>query len=478
MKVRLKMRTGSAACGVALWCLFGLAGIVARATEQPRPAETSAATARGQDQHRSGGLKVGTAAVEFEADDSMVIAGGISPGKAAGQEGKPRAVAVVLEKKPFSKLAIVACDILMITRKHLDPIIAEIETSTGISSSNILINCTHTHHAPSTMVLHGYGLDELFTQRVQRGIVKAVQEANANLSPEDYQLFFRLGEEKTVGQNSRIMLADGMIYWVGPHEDFVRPTGPFDAELPVLAFRNATDKLRALIFSHSTHTIGTRRPGKRSPSFYGLTAQELESELGGTVCYLEGASGSTHNLTLTCDEASKRITQAVRDALTQAMPHPVARLASLKRSFKFKVRNFNEAQEDEAVVKYCRAHVGQYGDTVIQVFRDMRRVLAPQRGQEKETWLQVMLIGDVAIVGVPAEFFTKLGLDIKNRSLIRYTYIAELANDWIGYLPDLDAHKLGGYQVWTGYHSYAEPGTGERMVEEAVNMLNQLTKPE
>src|SRR6187401_2938162 len=154
MKVPLKMRTGSVACGVALSCLIGLGGIVARAAEQPRPAETSAATTRGQDQHRSGGLKVGTAAVEFEADDSMVIAGGISPGKAAGQEGKLRAVAVVLEKKPFGKLAIVACDILMITRKHLDPIISEIETSTGISSSNILINCTHTHHAPSTIVLH------------------------------------------------------------------------------------------------------------------------------------------------------------------------------------------------------------------------------------------------------------------------------------------------------------------------------------
>jgi len=408
----------------------------------------------------------------------MVIAGGVSPGKAAGQEGKLRAMAVVLEKQPFGKLAIVACDILMITRKHLDPVIAEIETSTGISSSNILINCTHTHHAPSTMVLHGYGLDELFTQRVQRGIVRAVQEANANLSPEDCQLFFHLGEEKTVGQNSRILLADGMIYWIGPQENFARPTGPFDPELPVLAFRDPSDKLRALIFSHSTHTIGTRQPGKRSPSFYGLTAQELESELGGMVCYLEGASGSTHNLTLSCDEAGKRIKQAVRDSITQSKPRPVNRLASLKRPFNFKVRNFIEAQEDEAVVKYCRAHAGQYGDTVIQVFRDMRKVLAPQRGQEKQTWLQVMLIGDIAFVGVPAEFFTRLGLDIKNRSPFRYTYIAELANDWIGYLPDLDAHKLGGYQVWTGYHSYAEPGTGERVVEEAVKMLNELTKPE
>jgi hypothetical protein len=119
------------------------------------------------------GLHVGTAAVELEADDSMVIAGGITPGKAAGQEGKLRVVAVVLEKPPFGKLAIAACDILMITRTHLDPVVAEIEKTTGIPSTNILINCTHTHHAPSTMVLHGYGLDDTFTKRVQRAIVKA-----------------------------------------------------------------------------------------------------------------------------------------------------------------------------------------------------------------------------------------------------------------------------------------------------------------
>ena len=406
----------------------------------------------------------------------MIIAGGITAGKATGQEGKLRAVAVVLEQKPFGKVAIVACDILMITRQHLDPVVAEIEKTTGIPAAHVLINSTHTHHAPSTLLLHGYDADETFTRRVQRGIVQAVQSANANLSEDDCRFYFQLGEEKTVGQNSRQLLGDGQIYWTGPRTNFVRATGPFDSELPVLAFRDSADKLRALIFNHSTHTIGTRRPGVRSPSFYGLAAQELEAELSGTVCYLEGASGSTHNLSLSGDEMTKRMKQAVLDALAQARPHPVEKLAALKRPFKFKVRDFDEAQEDEAVTRYCRKYVGAYGDTVIQVFRDMRKTLAPQRGQERETWLQVLRIGDVAIVGVPAEFFTKLGLDIKNRSPFRHTYIAELANDWIGYLPDLDAHKLGGYQVWTGYHSYAEPGTGERIVDDVVKMLNELVK--
>jgi len=422
------------------------------------------------------GLHVGAAAVEFQGDDTMIIAGGITPGKAKGQEGKLRAVAVVLEQQPFGKMAIIACDVLMMTREHLDPVAREIEKAAGIPFTNILINCTHTHHAPSTLVLHGYGLDDTFVKRVQSSIVKAAEAANANLSQDNCDFVFELAEEKTVGQNSRQLLPDGQIYWIGPRTNFVRATGPFDPELPVMAFRDSAGKFRALIFNHSTHTIGTRTPGVRSPSFYGLAAQELETELGGTVCFLEGASGSTHNLSLSGDQATSRIRETVADALGRAQTRPVTRLAALKRPFKFKVRNFDETREDDAVVKYCRKYAGSYADSVINVFRDMRKTLAPQRGQERQTWLQVLLIGDVAIAGVPAEYFTQLGLDIKNRSPFRHTYVAELANDWIGYLPNLEGHKLGGYQVWTGYHSYAEPGTGERIADEITAMLKELAQ--
>ena len=424
----------------------------------------------------TGGVKVGAAAVDLAADDSMVIAGGITPGKASGQEGKLRATAVVLEKQPFGKFAIVACDVLMMKREHLDPVVSEISQATGIPSAHVLINCTHTHHAPSTMILHGYGLDDTFTRRVQRAIVEAVTKANATISPEECRLLFHLGREDTVGQNSRQLLDDGMIYWIGPRTNFVRATGPFDPELPVLAFRDSADRLRALLFNHSTHTIGTRKTGHRSPSFYGLAAQEIEAEQGGVVCFLEGASGSTHNLSLSGDEATKRIKAAALEALHAVQPRAVTKLAAAKRPFRFRVRHFDEAQEDEAVTRYCRKYAPAGAETIIKVFRDMRAGLAAQRGAERETWLQVMRIGDIALVGVPAEYFTQLGLDIKNRSPFRHTYVAELANDWIGYLPNLEGHKLGGYQVWTGYHSYAEPGAGERMADDVVAMLKELAK--
>ena len=418
-------------------------------------------------------LLVGVAAAELTADDSMPIAGGITAGKASGQEGQLRCVATVLVKDGV-RLAIVACDVLMMTRATLDPVVAEIHQSTGIPTSNVLINCTHTHHAPSTMRIHDYGLDDRFTRTVQRGIVDAVQRAATNLAP--CRFFFALGEEKTVGQNSRVLLDDGQIYWIGPRTNFVRPTAPFDPELPVFAFRDSQDKLLSLIFNHSTHTIGARQGGKRSPSIYGLAAQELESELGGIVTFLEGASGSTHNLELKADECVMRLKQAVRDTLAKAQLRDSAPLAALKRPFKYRVRRFNEEAEEAAVERYCRKYAPGAAEVFMKVFRNMRRELAPLQGEERETWLQVLRVGDVALVGVPAEYFTQLGLDIKNRSPFRYTYVAELANDWIGYLPNLEGHKLGGYQVWTGFHSYAEPGTGERIADEIIAMLKELAK--
>ena len=104
----------------------------------------------------------------------------------------------------------------------------------------------------------------------------------------------------------------------------------------------------------------------------------------------------------------------------------------------------------------------------------MRKELKPLQNQTRGTTIQAIVIGDVAIVGVPAEYFTSLGLDIKRRSPFEHTYIAELANDWIGYLPDREGHELGGYQTWTGLHSYAEIGTGEKMADEVVDMLEEL----
>ena len=195
------------------------------------------------------------------------------------------------------------------------------------------------------------------------------------------------------------------------------------------------------------------------------------------VSFVEGASGSTHNIRgVPVPVAIARMKQAVQTARAAAVPRPVASVAARKRPFTFRVRAFDEAGEDAKVAQYCAAYAPKNAERIREIFATQRRELFPRQGQERTTWLQVVRIGDVAIVAVPAEYFTGLGLDIKARSPFKNTVIAELANDWIGYLPDRAGHQLGGYQTWTGLHSYAEPGTGERIADEAVRMLNELAR--
>lgn len=422
---------------------------------------------------RQRGLSVGAAAVNLTGDNTMDMAGGIGPWKASGQEGELRATAVVVQKGSAPPVALVGCDVLFVTRDLVDAALAEIQAATGIPPQNILINASHTHSAPSVTRVHGYDIQPGFKKSLQDGIVAAVKQAHARLEP-GCEFDFAQGAEYSVGENSRLLLADNTIFWTGTKDDAVRPTAPFDPELPVLAFRGADDALRALYFNHSTHTIGTTRGMVRSPSFYGLAAQELERDTGAVVGFLEGASGSTHNLNLTARTMVDRLKFSVLDTLAQARRMPVRDVKAARVPFTFKVRTFDEAVEEKKVVDYCRKRIPQAGDSVAAVFRAMRNELAPHQGEERITWLQAIRIGDVVIVAVPAEYFTVLGIEIKKRSPFEYTYVAELSNDWVGYLPDLQGHELGGYQTWMGHHSFAEPGTGERIVEETVKLIETL----
>jgi hypothetical protein len=430
----------------------------------------------GSDWANAQDLKVGAAAEALSAADSMVIGGGIGPGKAAGQEGLLRAAAVVIEGPRAKRIALVAADVLMINRDVLDRAARRIEAATGIPFDHILINATHTHHAPTTVTIHGYERDLAFTKQVEEKIVAAATRASNRLSSASFR--FRLGEESSVGKNSRLLLGDGTIYWVGPLSDAVRPTGPFDPELPVLAFQRADGRYEALLFNHSTHTIGTLKAGVRSPSFYGLAAQELEKTTGGTVLFFEGASGSTHNLDVTPAEAIYRIEQAVKLALDQAERRPVRSVLARRKEIAVKVRTFRDDADDLAVVGYCTKRIkdAKAAAAVIDTFRAMRKKVAAHQGEELKSWVQALLIGDIAIVGVPGEFFTALGQEIKRRSPYRYTYVFELANDYVGYIPDRAAFDRGGYQVWTGLHSFLERGTGEAIVTAAAELLAELAR--
>jgi hypothetical protein len=98
--------------------------------------------------------------------------------------------------------------------------------------------------------------------------------------------------------------------------------------------------------------------------------------------------------------------------------------------------------------------------------------VAARAGRPVAAEVQVIALGDdIAWVGLPGEVFTELGLAIKTASPFRFTVVAELANDSIGYVPNLKAYDQGAYEVIS---SRVGPGSGEMLVDAAVQLLVAL----
>jgi hypothetical protein len=87
--------------------------------------------------------------------------------------------------------------------------------------------------------------------------------------------------------------------------------------------------------------------------------------------------------------------------------------------------------------------------------------------------LQAIRIGDTAFASNPGEFFCSLGMDIKRGSPWENTFVVELANGSIGYVPTEDAYE-GGYESQLAPSSKLVPGSGEAIVAETIELLRQL----
>jgi neutral ceramidase len=98
--------------------------------------------------------------------------------------------------------------------------------------------------------------------------------------------------------------------------------------------------------------------------------------------------------------------------------------------------------------------------------------LAARNGRPHRVEVQAIAWGrELAWVGLPGEIFVELGLALKQRSPFPHTFVVELANENVGYVPDRRSFLEGNYEPES---ARCAPGSGERLVEAAVRLLSEL----
>jgi hypothetical protein len=90
--------------------------------------------------------------------------------------------------------------------------------------------------------------------------------------------------------------------------------------------------------------------------------------------------------------------------------------------------------------------------------------------------IQVLRVGDVALVGLPGEPFVEGQLEIKTRSPAPYTFVAHLTSHYVSYLPTRAAYARGGHEAnaEVTYWAKLAPGCLETVVERTVTLLHDL----
>ncbi|MCE5241092.1 GNAT family N-acetyltransferase [bacterium] len=410
---------------------------------------------------------------------------GTEPVFAKGHEGEFRATALVVEAE--TRLCFISIDALVPPTSMIRAAARRIAETTSIPAENVLLCATHTHSGPTTHDSFGATPNPEYKRRMEEGAVQAVQQACAILDdttrpPDETQVELLLGlsQEATIGRNSRLLLKDGQIGWYNYEaEDAVRPTGPHDVNVPVLVFRRPDGSEAGVLLNHSVHNIGATNWDVFSPAFSGLARGEIEQRHGTTALFLPGAFGSSHNNTyngggLEPAELVVRLVAAVEEGLQSARPCLFGPVQVLQRPFEYRLRAFDEAQAAADVRRYSERYFGDHAEANDRMFASMRAEMISRQGEQRTTLLTVIRLGEVALVGIPGEMYARLGLDLRRRSPFRHTILVGLGNEEIGYIPDLKAYEDGGYQTWVGWHCCVAPGTGEAMVEQALEMLQDV----
>jgi len=434
---------------------------------------------------RPNDLQLGTAELAITPPLGVSMAGYYYDRKADDIYSDLYARALVLHDGGI-KAAVILCDLIGLGRELTAPIRSEIEQRCGIPAGHIMIACTHTHTGPLTADWPENGMlaDPAYLDVLSRRIADAAVLASKRLQP--VSAWLAHGQVEGVAFNRRYWMNDGSLRTNPPFQSpgIVGPAGPLNPDLGLLLLRGFDGEPAALLTNYALHPdqVGGTALGA---DYEGVMAGLLKGALGEQCAVLctNGCAGDINHFDMSkpgpqygfaCAERSGRALagEAIR-RLSDLAPLEAPRLQATSRVIELPL--LVPTPEE---VEWARPLAGQpmteFDRGGLDIVTADRILELHARGETHiPAKISVITLGELALVGLPGEIFAQLGLEIKRHSPFKHTFVIELCNDSIGYLPPHNVYKEGGYEAAS---SPFAPGDGEMLVEAALEMLEGMRK--
>ena len=399
-----------------------------------------------------------------------------------------------------TRIAIVTCDLIAIPEKMANAAKTRIADRCGIPPEHVMVNATHTHTAVAVANLLGVDEDADYTDWVPLKIADAVELAVWRLKPA--RIGFASVDEERITFNRRWHMKDGTVRF-NPgveHPDLVEPTGTIDPELAMIFVEADDGTPISAVANFSLHYIGTDNSNALSADYFGHFDRLMRHYLGDTCISLlwNAASGQINNTDFSgrVKWTARGHQQAVKMAnvlaghfITEMQfmeMHDTIDLSGDLTTLTFQRKQIT-ATDLEVAAQVLSVRQGTYdtyetgpfswvvGEPIPTTLVDIYALECQRLAKLPEQMtapVQVIRLGEAAIVALPGEVFVETGMNIKAASNASPTFLVSLANGYIGYIcTDKALTQEGGYETWAAMSSLPAVGTVPKMEALVASLL-------
>ena len=386
-----------------------------------------------------------------------------------------------------------------------------ITRETGIPGDHVRLSTTHTHAGTqfaNEWQEQGTELIEPYLSGLPARAVTAVAEARLEARPA------RVGSgvgECRINVNRRPATPEGRLFTGRNWDGFV------DHEVVVMAVDDLEGNPVATVVNYPCHPT-VLGPANRllSPDYPGHMRRTVEQNVGGLCLFAQGASGNqgpvdtfvgevevarrlgkrlgieAARVRLEIDPVPRRerlleivpsgadlgmyedeptgepdATLRVVNEIIELPAKDIPPLEGLRADLEHRLAELRETRRtgDDAAIKAAVSRAKKAG-----IAHWMARLAS--EGTVR-VGVQGIRVGSVAIIGVPAEPFAEIGVEVKRRSPAEHTLFCGYSNGLTGYVPTAEAFEEGGYETGATPFS-ADAARG--MTEACVRVADRLWK--
>ena len=417
------------------------------------------------------GWKAGVATVVITPGQSMWLAGYGSRNKPSeGTETELYSKALAIEDAKGKKALIITNDVVKVPKNISDRIRDRIGAKYGLTRSQIILNCSHTHSGP---VLYN-------SYREQYSQISQEQKDRIRTYSQQYEKLIMEVADKALKsmKPAELYSANGIVrFAVNRRNNAERELtplmdlkGPNDYAVPVLKVADESGNSLAVLFGYACHATTTGFY-KWSGDYPGFAQAELEKLYpGATALFFQGAGADQNPLPrgeiALAKQYGRELAAAVDRVLSGEMKSLSPELSTAYQEIALPYTDIPSREELKKIASESSEYPAwhkTWASAMLSKIEMNENIEKAYRYYPVQVWK----LGEQPIFTLGGELVVEYSLKLK-QMFGPDIFVMGYTNDILGYIPSPTILKEGGYEGERSQLSSGLPGTFKPEIETII----------